>query len=503
MKNKLIVVEDDQAVNQLLCRRLQREGFDVHGLISGKELLTYLEDGNKPDLMLLDYHLSDYDAATVISRIKALEIDLPFIICTGVGSESIAVNMMKEGAKDYLVKDKAFLDVLVPTVTKTLSDLTMEEELLAARDKISYQNAVLSAVYELAQDGIVVIDENNRVVSLNHKFKELWSDLVFKEGMDANVLFDVIAAELDEGPRFLTSVTNVGAIMAPVARRHEDLHLKCGKYYELYSTPMRDQGDTCFGRIWYFRDVSLQREAQAHIQQAKEQAEQAASQKAEFLATFSHEIRTPMNSLSGFLELLSFSGLNEEQTEFLGSVKMSCDGLMKLINNTLDLSRLEAGSLQMDSQLFDISQTISDSLVLSEANRKEGVELKMDISEDLPPVAGDALRLQQVVINLLSNALKFTDSGSVTVGCHLVGEHRYLFEVVDTGPGINPDKQEEIFEAFRQEKNSTARERGGTGLGLSISARIVRLMDGELKVESELGKGSKFYFEVTLNPLEV
>ena len=266
---------------------------------------------------------------------------------------------------------------------------------------------------------------------------------------------------------------------------------------------MKDSQDNSYGRIWYFRDVTLQRKAQKAIEKARQDAEAAANHKAEFLATFSHEIRTPMNSLSGFLELLAGKSLNDVQTEFLGSVKMSCDSLMKLINNTLDLSRLEAGLLQIESQLFDISQTVSETLVLSEANRRENVELKMSVDEGLPPVSGDSLRLQQVLINLLSNALKFTDEGMVTVSCKCVGKDRYLFEVTDTGMGISKEKQSEIFEAFRQEKESTARERGGTGLGLSISARIVRLMNGELKVDSEAGKGSRFYFEVTLNPLKV
>ena len=112
-------------------------------------------------------------------------------------------------------------------------------------------------------------------------------------------------------------------------------------------------------------------------------------------------------------------------------------------------------------------------------------------------------RLKQVIVNLLANALKFTDSGEVIVKCSLAGENRYLFEIIDSGPGIAKEKQKQIFDAFRQEKDSTFRERGGTGLGLSISARIVRLMNGELNVDSEIGKGSRFYFEISLNPLMV
>ena len=355
----------------------------------------------------------------------------------------------------------------------------------------------------MSLDGILVVDQAGIVVSLNHRFQLLWKELNVHEGMDSRLLFDQMSVLLNNGSKFLTSIANVSAIVTPIARKYEDLPLKSGEYYELYSTPMKDtQGDSC-GRIWYCRDVTLQHKAQQDIERARQQAEQAAHNKAEFLATFSHEIKTPMNSLSGFLELLSVSELDATQREFLSSVKMSCDSLMSLINNSLDLSRLEAGALCLEGQFFDISQTLAEAIVLSESNRQEGVLLKSDVAEDLPPVVGDSLRLKQVVVNLLSNALKFTDTGQVVVRCEALGEDRYLFEVTDTGDGIAQEEQEAIFAAFRQEKESTAREKGGTGLGLSISARIVRLMKGELKVESEVGVGSRFYFEINLNPLQV
>ena len=229
-KHKILVVEDDAAVNQLLCRRLEREGYLVEGITSGGELLNFLKKGENADLMLLDYNLNDFDAATIIANIKAQNLDIPFIVCTGVGSEMIAVNMMKEGARDYLVKDKAFLEVLTPTVKKTLSDLGLEKELSLARKEIDYQNAILSAVYELSLDGVVVVDENGLIVSMNQRFHDLWPEGKFKEGMSSNDLFDTISCELTDRSRFLTSIMNVAAIASPVDRKHEDLKLRSGSF---------------------------------------------------------------------------------------------------------------------------------------------------------------------------------------------------------------------------------------------------------------------------------
>ena len=501
-KPKILVIEDDAAVNQLLCKRLERESYEAAGYTSGRELLNALEMGVKADLMLLDYKLEDFDALQLVQKLKELDHKVPFIVCTGVGSESIAVNMMKEGARDYLVKDRAFLEVLSPTVKKVMGEILLEKELEEARQKLTYQNAILSAVHELSLDGVVVVNDYDEIISVNKRFCELWGDESFKAGMSAQKMFEQIAQKLISPNKFLTSLENIKSIVSPIARKHQDLELSGGEFYELYSTPMETADKEKFGRVWYFRDVTLHHQAQIKMAAAKEAAEKAESLKAEFLATFSHEVRTPMNSLSGFLDLLAASELDDIQKDYLQSVKMSCDNLTKLINNTLDLSKLEAGAMFLADQLFDIYQVLSEAVVVAESNRKENVEILLDAAEDMPPVCGDSVKLQQVIVNLLSNALKFTDEGTVTLSCKAEDDTTFNFAIEDTGIGIDPQKQEEIFEAFRQESASTQNQRGGTGLGLSISARIVRLLGGELKVESEPGKGSKFFFTVHFKSIE-
>jgi two-component system, sensor histidine kinase and response regulator len=501
----ILVVEDDVAVNQLLSRRLEREGHTTKSIVSARELINSLGMGLKVDLMLLDYNLTDMDASQIITRLKSMDRLMPFIVCTGVGSESIAVNMMKEGARDYLVKDKSFLDVLVPTVNKVLKELKIEQELETVRKKLIYQNAILAAVHELSLDGVIVVDDSSKVVSVNKRFSEMWGLEDLQDGVSSLDLFEKISHQLKERGSFLTSISNVGAIVEPFSTKHHDLELNDGQFYELYSTPMGGSGTGVdnFGRVWYFRDVTMKHQAHQKLENARNEALKTANLKAEFLANFSHEVRTPLNSLVGFLELLKGSELNSTQNEYLQAVIMSCDNLCELINNTLDLSKLEAGAMSLNEQLFDIYSLFEESVVLVNSSRanKEDIELIIK-AVDLPPVLGDAFRLKQVIVNLLSNALKFTSTGKVELKCESLGGHRYKFQVIDTGVGIAQEKQKQIFEAFQQEDVSVQSEKGGTGLGLSISARIVRLMQGELSVTSELGQGSCFEFELYLKPIE-
>ena len=251
-------------------------------------------------------------------------------------------------------------------------------------------------------------------------------------------------------------------------------------------------------------DVSEQRAARDAMQRAVESAQAASRAKSEFLANMSHEIRTPMNGILGMTELVLESSLQSEQRDDIALVKASAHALLTIVNDILDFSKIEAGKLDLEEVPFDLRTLVRDT-VRSMALRaqQKGLLLRCDVPPQLPrTVKGDPGRLRQVLINLLGNAIKFTEQGSVTLalsqgvesddGCQI------CFAVSDTGIGIAPEKQTLIFEAFAQVDGSTTRQYGGTGLGLTICRRLVILMQGDITLDSEPGNGSTFRFSVPL-----
>ncbi|MGK9124142.1 PAS domain S-box protein [Olivibacter sp. SA151] len=268
--------------------------------------------------------------------------------------------------------------------------------------------------------------------------------------------------------------------------------------------PWRHFNNEVGGLVMFTQDITESFEKSEELRKAKKIAEQASKAKSEFLANMSHEIRTPLNGVIGFTDLILKTSLNDTQKQYLTIVNDSAVSLLAIINDILDFSKIEAGKLELNSEridLFDLSEQVIN--VITYQAQKKGLELILDMSPHLPRfIWADDARLKQILINLLGNAVKFTEIGEIELKIEEVqisasdNKTTLRFSVTDTGIGIQRDKQHEIFEAFAQEDSTITKKYGGTGLGLTISNKLLALMGSHLQLESEVGIGSTFFFNL-------
>ncbi len=375
-----------------------------------------------------------------------------------------------------------------------------------AEDEVRHKEAQLSALIHSIQDHIWVINREGHYQMGNKAFLD--GHAFALEDLVGKTPTDIFGAE--RGRQYMAS--NAAVMQGGLMQVREDVapHPQTGEpmYLELIKTPMLNAEGQCIGLVGIARDITPRKQVEVALMQAKDSAEAAERAKAEFLANMSHEIRTPMNAVIGMSDLLLETELTEEQREFADTIRTSSDQLLSLINDILDFSKIESGHLSLEQVPVNLGECVETALDLTaKPATSKGLDLLYWIDDEVPrTVLGDATRLRQVFVNLISNAVKFTQIGEVVVTLtRRLGEHGEPLlhaSVRDTGIGIPKDRIDRLFQVFSQVDASTTRHYGGTGLGLAICKRLIGLMGGRIWVESEVNVGSNFQFEIPLHAVQ-
>ena len=393
----------------------------------------------------------------------------------------------------FLKEERLLINAIAGRLGTMIEQRRLNEALRNSESRIR-------TIVNTAVDGIITADSRGIITSFNPAAEKVFGYRA-EELIGKNLKILMPSPYMEEHDTYLANYLQTGKRKIIGKGREAVAQRKDGTTFplDLSVSEMRLGEERMFTGI--IRDITERKVAEGELLKAKENAEEANKTKSEFLANMSHEIRTPMNSILGFTQLLLDEELSVSQQEMVETVKGSADRLLRLIDEILDLSKIEADSIVLEEVPFTMDSLVLEAIQLIRPRVAEkAVKIRFALEEGSQWVMGDPTRVRQVLLNLLANASKFTEQGEILTTVKTLEEtkDRFLMEVAvgDTGIGISEDKLDTVFEVFTQADGSTTRKYGGTGLGLTISQRLINMMGGEIKVESRAGKGSTFRFSV-------
>ena len=495
---KILSLEDNPVDAELIREKMISEKFTnlrMEVISTEKEFINRLNT-NTYNLILSDYNLPQFTGLEALLIAKKICPEIPFIFVSGTVGEEMAIELLRKGASDYVLKGN--LDKLPLAINRSIREVQEQKALKEAEKEL---RKLSQAVYQ-SPASIIITNINGDIEFVNPKTISLTgytkdeligtNPRIFNSGEIQKEVFENLWETIISGKVWTGELLN--------RKKNGEL------YWESASiSPIFDENENIIHYLAINEDITEQKRLTLDLIEAKEKAEESDRLKTAFLMNISHEIRTPMNGILGFTELLKTPGLSgDKQLEFINIIKESGERMLNIINDIIDISKIESGNLDLKIEKANVNSILKDLFTFfTPESNAYNIELKVEpgLSDEESQIETDITKLKQILTNLIKNALKFTESGSVKFG-YVKKENMLEFFVRDTGIGISPENKDIIFDRFVQVDMSHTRKYEGAGLGLSISKAYIELLGGEIRVESELNKGSTFYFTVPYNHSE-